>query len=139
MAETSRDDLKLAFAWHVAREIMDADLEVAEGEVQWLAKHFPADALSTAGFTDASGDPTERYHSALGQALVQLPEMLEGGEKKQLLGTFFSATLADDEFKREEATALVKAAKLLGLSMADLDSFLESHDDVGSLDLPEPE
>lgn len=137
MAEFTRGQLKLAFSWHVAREILDADMEIAEGEEQWMAKAFPREALVDAGFVDNGGHPTAYYETCLGEALVTLPDVLSFDEKILLVRTLFAGTLADDEFHHEEGNVLVKAAHLLGLNSDDIEQALETIEDVGEVELDE--
>ena len=135
MSETPRGKLKLAFSWHIAKEITDADLEIAEGEEAWMSKVFPRDTLVDAGFIDSDGKATSEFESCLGEALAMLPEVLPLSEKLIMLTTLFEGTLADDDFHHEEGNVLVKAASLLGVRPSELDEHLASLDQVGEVEL----
>ena len=139
MAEFTVDDLKLAFSWHTAREIVISDHEIADREEAWLSQQFSTQALTEAGFLDASGDPTARYDDAVTEAARVLPDALDQGTKLAMITMIFKATLADDEFRIEEGHVLIKAAHVLGLSTDALDAHLGQLDEVGEVELPEPD
>lgn len=135
MADTfTRDELTLAFTWHLARQVADADFDVTDGELSWMDLHFPTDKLKAAGFVDHSG-PTRRYEDALGEALASLPDDLALEEKLGLITVLFEGTLADDEFHHTEGNVIVRAAQLLGVSNSQLDAHLSSLDAVGDVEL----
>lgn len=135
MSEFTRGQLKLAFRWHVAREITDADMEIAEGEIDWMIRTFPRQLLVDNGFVDGNGDITTDFEEALGESRVQLPRILSLDEKLALLGELFQVTLADDEFHHEEGNVLFRAATQLGVSSTELDDFLGTLDQVGDVEL----
>jgi len=139
VSDSPLDELKLAFAYHVVQEIVGADDNLDIGEMSFLDEVFPNSTLSTAGFIDDDYRPTERYHTAVAQALKALPARLSHPQKLELLDTFLDATLADQDFAREEAAVLVKAAHLLGVRTEELDIHLDRSENVGSIDLPSPE
>lgn len=136
---TSLDHLKLAFAWHIVRQIVGADGHLDPKEEKFLHRKFPEGALGAAGFVDDGGLPSDAFRAALGEAMIGLPETLDLEAKIDLLDTFMDATLADDEFHHEEGNLLVKASRLLGMSSSELNAWLDATREVGQLELPEPE
>ena len=139
MPDPSPADLELALTWHLTRELLDADLNLDPQEAQFLADRFPQSTLQAAGFVHEDGAPTDRFQAVLAEALVVLPERMSEDDKAVILRMLFSASLVDDDFHRQEGHVLAKAAQLLGLSLAQLDAALEISDDVGTVDLPDPE
>lgn len=136
MAQTfTRDELTLAFTWHLARQVTDADFDVTDGELSWMDRNFPMKNLWAADFVGENGAPTLRYEDALGEALVVLPDELRLDEKLALITMLFELTLADDEFHHTEGSVIVRAAQLLGVTNSELDAHLSSLDSVGEVDL----
>lgn len=135
----SIDSLKMAFCWHLARRIMQADTVVEVSEAVWLLDRFPLDALQAAGLADKQGAETEDFSEILGQAMVVLPDALDLSGKFEVLKSLFDATLADADFHHQEGHALIKAGRLLGMSTSEIEQFLEEQTEVGDVELPEPE
>ena len=139
MSDIPRETLELALSWHLAQEVLVADLEFAESEQVWMTRHFPQSALESAGLADAGGARTPYFHDCVSEALISLPETMSLEQKAAMIGVLFSATLADDDFHHQEGHVLVRAAKILGLSTGDLNQVLSSLEQVGDVDLPDPE
>jgi uncharacterized tellurite resistance protein B-like protein len=139
MSDFPRSTLELALSWHLAQEVLLADLEIAETEHAWLAQHFPQSKLQDAGLADEAGARTPFFHDCVSEALITLPETMSRDDKLTLIKTLFAATLADNDFHHKEGNVLVRAVHMLGLSDGDLDGLLGSLDQVGDVDLPDPE
>ena len=139
MPAFTTEQLTLAFAYHMVQRLIGADDAIHASELRFLESTFPAETMSASGFTKEDGTFTDRYRSALDAALIELPSMLTRSAKLSLLDTLFNASLADNNFDHTEGDVLVQCSHLLGLNASDLDSHLDSHSEVGNLDLPEPE
>lgn len=133
------DQLKLAFAYSIVEEIVDADEKVDEAERRYLAETFPATSLESCGFLDGDGSLNDDYRAAVAQSLETLANDLDLQEKFKLIDIFMGASLADGEFHHEEGNVMVWASRLLGISSDQLDKHLDTFDDVGSVDLPTAE
>ncbi|MFT4625537.1 MAG: putative tellurite resistance protein B-like protein [Myxococcota bacterium] len=132
------DELELAFAYHMVQRLIGADDNVHRAEIQFLEDRFPTSALHSAGFVTADGTYTDRWRAALDLALAELTTRLDENRKVRLIRTLLGASLADADFDAAEGSVLLQAATLLGLEGAALDAALND-DDVGDVDLPEPE
>lgn len=135
MAGFTLEQLKLAFTWHVARRVIDADGATHQDEAAWLAERFPADQLTRAGFIDTQGAPTSTFENALAEALEVLPTALHKPGRLALLETFLGASLADQELHHTEWSVLLEAAQQLGIQPHEFDAHLDTLDEVGSVDL----
>lgn len=122
--------LLLAFTWHMAREVVAADAEVAGAEVSWLRARFPAVVLREAGLVDAAGDDTPQFVELRERALVELPERLTPGEKLSLIEDLLDATSADGQLEAAEVDVVAASAAMLGLAEADWRPLLD--DLIGS-------
>lgn len=131
------DQLKLAFAYHIVRQIVGADGEFGAAEQRWIARAFPPTTLETSGFLDRNL-LTMAFERALETALVELPQRLTLEEKLDLLETFLDASLADEQLHHTEGSLIVKAAELLGVPPDALDKHLDTLDSVGSVELDSP-
>lgn len=133
------EDRILAFALHATQLVMTADDQLDPRESQFIQAAFPANALTAAGFIDANGALTDHYHSALETALETLPSALNEAQKYDIIERLFKATLADDQFERREGNILLVAARILGLPPSAVDHVVSSQEEVGELELGEPE
>jgi len=113
----SREQLVTAFRYQLAHRIVGADGEVSPAEKALLDRMFPAERLRGLGFVDASGSFTQRWHDALGEALVALPSILSEDERLDLVETLWAAATADSQVHPDEQVAVAHAARLLGLSL----------------------
>ncbi len=139
MSRFQRDQLTLAFRWKVAREMVEADMHVADGEQAWLERTFPPDALREAGFIDDQGAPTATWEACVAEALATLPDLLSPEDKRAILVELFRGTLADDDFHHAEGGVLVRTAQQLGVGGGELDAVLSALDEVGEVDLEDDE
>jgi len=133
------DQLKLAFAYSIVEEIVDADAHVDEAESRYLAEVFPSITLESCGFLDEGGKLNDAYRGAVAKSLEVLSGSLSLKQKFELIGMFMGASLADGEFHHEEGNVMIWASRLLGISTAELDQHLENMSDVGVIDLPNAE
>ena len=133
------DQLKLAFAYSIVEEIVDAGEEVDDAERKYLAETFPATSLASCGFLDENGKLNDDYRAAVEESLETLSGALALDDKFALVDIFMGASLADGEFHHEEGNVMVWAARLLGITSDQLDSHLDTIDEVGSVDLPTAE
>jgi uncharacterized tellurite resistance protein B-like protein len=133
------EQLKLAFAYSIVEEIVDADQNVNDAERRYLSEVFPAITLESCGFVDEDGKLNDDYRAAVARSLEVLSGALTLHQKFELIDLFMGASLADGEFHHEEGNVMIWASRLLGLSTAELDGHLSSLAEVGAIDLPEPE
>jgi hypothetical protein len=108
------EELKLAFSYHVVNQILGSDGVVVAAEAGFLARTYPPALLERSGFVSGDGGFTERWQTALGEALLQLPT-LPVAERTAIVDSLFDAALADDRFDVAEAGLVLRAARLLGL------------------------
>jgi uncharacterized tellurite resistance protein B-like protein len=113
----SREQLVTAFRYQLAHRIVGADGSVSPAEKALLDRMFPAATLRSLGFVDHSGSFTQRWHDALGEALVALPSLLSVDERLDLIESLWAAALADDEVHPDEQKAVAHAGRLLGLPL----------------------
>ena len=110
------DLLQLAFAWHAVSEVVRADTELARSELRWVAARFPETRLRDAGLVDADGRVTPTFATTRDRALARLPDELTAGQKLTLLETIADASAADGVLTPEEADAVARFARVLGLA-----------------------
>ena len=111
------DRLKLAFAYHLAEEVVGADRDVAPEEVVFLEQAFSRDQLEAHGLLDRDGF-TPAFREAVEEALRVLPAALPEAEKRDLMDLLHDASLSDAQGLESEANVLIVAARLLGLDPA---------------------
>jgi len=108
--------LQLAFTIHMAEQILGSDLDVVASEAAWLHETFPPELQSEAGFVGADGRPTARFYEARDRAVLELPTLLQEGDKLAVMELLVGAAAADGVLAAEESMALAHAAELLGVS-----------------------
>lgn len=111
--------LLLAFAWHMAREVMAADDHTDDREQAFLDRTFPPELLRAAGLRDDAGADTDWFVELRERALVELPDRLTLGEKLELLEGLIDAVAADGALHPAELAVLGAAAGMLGVDEAD--------------------
>lgn len=131
------DDLKLAFTWHAAMDLIGVDGDIDPEEIAWITRRF-TDRGRTAGFVDADGQYLPAYHAALAEARSVLPSRPRA-EKVALLDDLVAAVLADGVLDHAEGKHLAEILAMLGLGGDDLDAILGKRADVGDVDVGEPE
>ena len=62
------DALAFAFGFEMATRIVSSDGTLGADEQAFLDRHFPAATFAKHGFRDPQGQPTQRWHDALGEA-----------------------------------------------------------------------
>jgi uncharacterized tellurite resistance protein B-like protein len=120
----SLDELKLAFMYHLAHQIVGADGVVAPDEARYVERTFPELLLSRSGFVGEDGAFTERWREALGEALLRLP-VLSVAERVAMVDTLFDAAMADDSLLEVEADTVRRAARLLALDDEQVSELIE--------------
>ncbi len=119
-APTRMERLKVAYALHVARKVMEADKILDLREVELLMTTFPQDLLIGCEFLDDEGNLTERWHSVLTEAAALLPIELLPEEKLEILTLLHRVQVADGENHKREAEVVHAAANHLGVSRGEL-------------------
>ncbi len=114
--EFDTEALKLAFSYHALEQIIAADGILEPEELEFLKGTFPDDLMREAGYFDENGERTPRYHHALDEALIELPDRLTLGEKLCIVELFVDATIADGVFRHVESQVLQQAAIMLGVT-----------------------
>lgn len=107
------DDLQLAFAYHLAVELVSVDEAVETPELAFLGETFSRERLVAAGLVDPAGHVTPKFHECRDRALVELPGALDEDAKLRLIGVVADASAADGVLSPEEADALSAVARIL--------------------------
>ncbi len=110
-AEREAERMRIAFARHFSRRIVEADGEVRDAEAEFLGTVFPPDLLSWLGF-DEPGVEAE-YLAAASEVLAG---QLGHHDKLGLVGLLFSLSTSDGSLDAREMRVLREAGDLLGLS-----------------------
>ena len=126
MEELTMERMKIAYAIHVANEIVGADEVIDESEVALLGQLLPAPKLIRFNFLDSEGHLTDHYRMALEDAHRLLPSAMSSADKLNLLGELHRAALADGKLHPGEYIALCKAAGELGVPQEELQQHLDS-------------
>lgn len=121
------DDLELAFQLHVVDLVIEADLVTSEDEAAFVARFFAPSLLAERGFVDAHGARTPKFDDAAVEALRVLPTARTHAEKVDLLEAIFRIAVVDRTFRLGEGGIVLMAARLLGLTDAEFDAFLQAH------------
>jgi hypothetical protein len=131
------DELKLAFTWHAAMDLISVDDDVDPAEVAWITRRF-TDRARAAGLVDNDGRYLPRFHEAVVESLKVLPG-LPRAEKVGLLEDLVAAVLADGVLAHSESERLKEIMEMLGLAGHDLDAVLGMRDDAATIDPGIPE
>jgi len=110
----SADALAFAFGYEMATRIVSADGTIGAAERAFLDRHFPPASFREHGFRDEVGQLTQRWHDALGEALLEVPSFPEA-DRLDLLTQLWTAALADDDLHPDEKRSITHAARLLNL------------------------
>ncbi|MCB9684176.1 MAG: hypothetical protein H6738_00495 [Alphaproteobacteria bacterium] len=110
---TDHRRLQLAFAYHMARQILEVDEEFLAGEQRFLDQQFPPDLMRELGFFDAADQPLPALAEAANEAISLLPDLLTLGEKLSMMEQLVEASAADGVLAAEEVDALAAAAAML--------------------------
>jgi uncharacterized tellurite resistance protein B-like protein len=109
------DRLQLAFAYRAVLDLVGADARIAGSELAFVAERFPLADLRAANFVDAEGVLTPEIERARRQAVAELPRLLTFAQKLALVELVADASAADGVLAPEEADALSRVARILGL------------------------
>lgn len=122
------DDMKLAFTWHVAQQVVAADGMITTEERSWLRVRYAARARSS-GLMLPDGKPTPAYDGVLADALKELPS-LPRAERLELVDDILDTVVADGLVQPQELDRVREVAAMLGLSGADLDEVFKTRKDL---------
>jgi len=111
--------LKLAFAWHLCQQVVDADGSVLPEERAFLESHFPREQLVAQGLADADGRWTEAFGPTVEEAFRILPSALSTDEKNVLMHTLREASRSEGATPDAETNVLIVAARILGVRPSD--------------------
>ncbi|MEZ4322824.1 MAG: TerB family tellurite resistance protein [Myxococcota bacterium] len=109
-ADWRMERMRLAFAHHFSRQIVDADGVLHADEREFMQRVFPPDIMSSMGMDDHAA-----YQEALRDALQELPVLLGYHDKLAMIGLFFSVCHSDGKLDPREMRVLKEAATVLGL------------------------
>lgn len=118
-ADWRMERMRLAFAHHYARRIVDADGILHADEREFMQRVFPPDVMTSMGMDDH-----ESYNQCLKDALEQLPAVLGYHDKLAMVGLFFSVCHSDGKLDPREMRVLKEAATVLGLEGNDVVGYL---------------
>lgn len=111
--------MKVAWALHVAEQIVESDGEVHEDELDYLARTFPPRRLQALGLHDRARCVRLRH-----LASAELVHLLPRTEKLSLVGLFFRVAEADRAVTAPELEILRGAAETLGLPWEETRAYL---------------
>ena len=112
--------MRLVFAEHFSRRIVEADGVVKEDEEQFLETVFPRLMLHRMGLAD-HGVRSEWYDNAV----QRLPYLLGHHDKLAMIGLFFSACYSDGSLDAREMRVLKDAGEILGLTKGEVVQYLQ--------------
>jgi uncharacterized tellurite resistance protein B-like protein len=112
--------MRLIFAEHFARRIMEADGVVRTDERQFMETVFPRMMLERMGLIDHA-IRKEWYD----QSLRELPTLLGHHDKLAMIGLFFSACYSDGSLDAREMRVLKEAGEMLGLTTSEVVDYLQ--------------
>lgn len=112
--------MRLVFAQHFAKRIVEADGRVRDEEVVFLDTVFPGHLMHRLGLDDAA-----RADHWFGRACEVLPGVLGHHDKLAMIGLFFSACYSDGNLDAREMRVLKEAGEALGLAPTEVGQYLE--------------
>ena len=128
------EQLQVAFACHIAREIVAADGILDIDEMRLLMMVFPDDLMRNCRFLGPDTRLTEAYHRAYVESTRVLPQVLDAQQKLDLITLFHRTCVVDGELHPKEQVVLEGAAKTLDVPPARLHAHLaELHGSLTSL------
>ncbi len=119
-ADRELECMRLAFAQHFARKVIEADGRILPDEEEFMASVFPTDVMRELGVDDRAN--RER---ALVKGLRRLPEKLGHHDKLALVGLLFSACFSDGNLDAREMKVLKEAGERLGLTREEVVKYLQ--------------
>lgn len=102
--------MRIAFAHHYSKLIMESDGIIHADEREFMARVFPPDVMDTMQM-----GTHEARKEALADAMRELPALLGHHDKLAMVGLFFSVCHADGALDAREMRVLKDAASHLGL------------------------
>ena len=112
--------MRLAFAYHYARCIVEADGEVLEEEEVFIKTVFPSHLMRRLGLDDEA-----EAKACFSLSLEHLPVALGHHDKLAMVGLFFSACYSDGRLDAREMRVLRQAGEALGLTRHEVAGYLE--------------
>lgn len=109
------EQLQIAFACSIAREIVAADGILDIDEVRLLMMVFPDHLMRTCRFLGPDTRLTDAYHRAYVEAVRILPRVLDTSQKLDLVTLFHRTCVVDGELHPKELVVLRTGARALGL------------------------
>ena len=119
MSTPDVERLKLAFAWHLCQQVVDADGAILPEERAFLESHFPREQLVAHGLADAEGRWTDAFGATVEEAFRILPGALSADEKTSLMHMLKEASRSEGSTPDAEANVLIVAARILGVRPSD--------------------
>lgn len=110
------EQLQIAFACSIAREIVAADGVLDIDEVRLLMLVFPDPLMRTCRFLGPDTRLTEAYHRAYVEATRILPKVLDTEQKLDLITLFHQTCVVDGELHPSELAVLHAGARALGIA-----------------------
>jgi uncharacterized tellurite resistance protein B-like protein len=118
--DESLERMRLIFAEHFARKIMEADGVVRTDERQFMETVFPRMMLERMGLMDHA-----IRNEWFDQARRELPTLLGHHDKLAMIGLFFSACYSDGSLDAREMRVLKEAGEMLGLTTREVVDYLQ--------------
>ena len=122
------DDMKLAFTWHIAQQVVAADGMITSEERSWLRVRYAVRAREC-GLMLPDGKPTPAYATVLADALNELPK-LPRAERLELVDDVLDTVVADGLVQAQELDKVRDVGTMLGLTGADLDEVFKNRKDL---------
>lgn len=139
MSALPLDLLETAFAYHVAQRIVGADQTLDPAEVRFLRERWPQEEMQRVGLMTPAGELTTTFMDARDEAIRTLASRMSEDRKLAMMRQFLDATVVDGHLDHRESGLLVAVSRQLGLPETAFLAMLDDQDDVGELELPEPE
>lgn len=128
------EQLQIAFAVHIAREIVAADGILDIDEMNLLVMVFPDRLMRACRFVGPDTRLTEAFHRAHVEAMRVLPQVLDTDQKLELVTLFHRTCVVDGELHPAELAVLSGAAGALELDPLRLKAHLRGlHSSLTSL------
>jgi uncharacterized tellurite resistance protein B-like protein len=109
------EQLQIAYACYIAREIVAADGILDIDEMRLLMMVFPDSLMRSCRFLGPDTRLTEAYHRAYVEATRILPLVLDAQQKLDLVTLFHRTCVVDGELHPKELVVLQRAAKNLAI------------------------
>ena len=120
------EQLQIAFAAQIARDIVSADRILDIDEVRLLMMVFPDALMRSCHFLTAGTELTDAFHRAYVEALRVLPRVLDLDRKLELVTLFHRTCVVDGELHPSELDVLRRAARTLEIDDVTLQAHLDT-------------